>query len=202
MVAPEEVPAGEQAFHRRIWRHRVGAPTDADTSTARASTPEHRPRRSATTPTTASTDLRDGRWLLVTGNVGTARRDSVWIADLHARRRPDAGAHPGRRRALRPWVDRDGRLYLLTTDGAPRFRLAVTDPATPGREHWRELVAEDPDAVLDGVALAAAAGTDDPADGLLVLARSRHAVAELALHDRDGTPRRTSRCPGPARCAA
>ena len=30
MVAPDEVPPGEQAFHRRIWRHRVGAPTDAD----------------------------------------------------------------------------------------------------------------------------------------------------------------------------
>ena len=26
---------------------------------------------------------RDGRWLVVTGNIGTARRDSVWIADLH-----------------------------------------------------------------------------------------------------------------------
>ena len=82
----------------------------------------------------------------------------------------------------RPWVDRDGRLYLLTTDGAPRFRLAVADPATPGREHWRELVAEDPDSVLDGVRWLQPAGTDDPADGLLVLARSRHAVAELALH--------------------
>ncbi len=30
MVAPDEVPPGEQAFHRRIWRHRVGAPTDTD----------------------------------------------------------------------------------------------------------------------------------------------------------------------------
>ena len=49
------------------------------------------------------------------------------------------------------WVDRDGRLYLHTTDGAPRWRLAVTDPATPGREHWQELVAEDPDSVLQAV---------------------------------------------------
>ena len=49
------------------------------------------------------------------------------------------------------WVERDGLLYLRTTDGAPRWRLAVTDPRTPGREHWRELVAEDPDSVLDGV---------------------------------------------------
>ena len=88
-----------------------------------------------------------------------------------------------------PWVERDGRLYLLTTDGAPRFRLAVADPATPGREHWRELVAEDPDSVLDGVAWLQPTDSDDPADALLALARSRHAAAEVALHDRDGTPR-------------
>ena len=59
-----------------------------------------------------------------------------------------------------PWVDRDGRLYLHTTDGAPRWRLAVTDPTTPGREHWRELVAEDPDSVLQAVRRLEPAGAD------------------------------------------
>ena len=94
------------------------------------------------------------------------------------------------------WVERDGRLYLLTTDGAPRFRLAVTDPATPGREHWRELVAEDPDSVLEGVGWLQPAGSADPADGLLALVRSRHATAEVTLHDRDGTPRAAVPLPG------
>ena len=59
MVAPDEVPPGEQAFHRRIWRHRVGTPTDADVLIegpglyARMRTPL--PLRSASTTTTAST---------------------------------------------------------------------------------------------------------------------------------------------------
>ena len=86
MVAPDEAPPGEQAFHRRIWRHRVGTPTDADVlidgpglyrqdaNSAAAAFGEH---------TYYGVDVSDdGRWLLVTANVGTARRDSVWIADL------------------------------------------------------------------------------------------------------------------------
>ncbi len=195
MVAPHEAPPGEQAFHRRIWRHRVGTPTDADVLIDGPGL--------YVGHTYYGVDVSDdGRWLLVTANVGTARRDSVWIADLH-------GSASGAGCALVPvltqaddvrccpWVERDGRLYLLTTDGAPRFRLAVTDPATPGRDHWRELVAEDPDSVLDGVAWLQPAGSDDPADGLLALSRSRHAVAELALHDREGTPRATVPLPGP-----
>ncbi len=181
MVAADEAPEGEQAFHRRIWRHRVGGGdtlvegpglyTDHTYYDVQAS--------------------RDGRWLVVTGNVGTARRDSVWIADLHG----DGTLVPILTQAddvqCVAWVERDGRLYLRTTDGAPRWRLAVTDPGAPGRDHWRELVAEDPESVLDAVRFLA---TSPPQ---LVLARSRHAVAELALHDLDGTPRGTVPLPGP-----
>jgi prolyl oligopeptidase len=200
MVAPDEAPPGEQAFHRRIWRHRVGTPTDADilidgpglyrqdANSAAAAFGEH---------TYYGVDVSDdGRWLLVTANVGTARRDSVWIADLQG----DSALVPVLTQAddvrCHPWVERDGRLYLLTSDGAPRFRLAVADPATPGRENWRELVAEDPDSVLDGVAWLQPADSGDPADGLLALARSRHAAGEVALHDRDGTPRAVVPLPG------
>ena len=189
MVAPDEVPPGEQAFHRRIWRHRVGAPADTDVLVEGAGLYEQH--------NYYGVDVSDdGRWLIVTANVGTARRDSLWIADLHGAGPSSPSAHPGRRRAVLAWVERDGRLYLLTTDGAPRFRLAVTDPAAPGREHWRELVAEDPDSVLEGVGWLQPAGSADPADGLLALVRSRHATAEVTLHDRDGTPRAAVPLPG------
>jgi prolyl oligopeptidase len=203
MVAPDEAPAGEQAFHRRVWRHRLGTPTEDDVLLDGPGL--YRPENDADAAFGAHTYYgvsisHDGRWLLVTGNVGTARRDSLWIAELT----PDAPVPP-----LMPvltqaddvqcdaWVARDGRLYLRTTDGAPRFRLAVTDPAAPGRAHWRELVAEDPDSVLDDVDWLQPAGTDDPADGVLVLSRSRHAVGELALHGLDGAPRGTVPLPGP-----
>jgi prolyl oligopeptidase len=185
MVDEREAPDGQQAFHRRVWRHRVGSPDDVLVD-GPGLYDDH---------TYYGVQVsRDGRWLIVTGNVGTARRDSMWIADL------DAGGPlvPVLTQAddvqARAWVDRDGLLYVLTTDGAPRWRLMVTEPENPGRGHWRELVAEDPGSVLDAVRR-----LEQP-DGetLLVLLRSRHAVAELALHAVvDGAPRGTVPLPGP-----
>ncbi|WP_147201346.1 prolyl oligopeptidase family serine peptidase, partial [Pseudonocardia asaccharolytica] len=188
-VAPGEVPAGEEDFHRRVWRHRVGADPAGDELVDGPGLYDEHTYYGVRVS-------RDGRWLVVTANVGTARRDSLWLAEL-----ADGKIGPLTPVLTRTddvqataWVERDGRLYLRTTDSAPRWRLCVADPRTPQREHWRELVAEDPGSVLDGVRWL------EPADGgaaLLVLARSRHAVAELALHSAaDGAPRGSIPLPG------
>ena len=185
MIDEDEAPVGQQAFHRRVWRHRVGSSADVlvDGPGLYDGHTYYGVRVS-----------RDGRWLIVTGNVGTARRDSVWIADLSG----DGALVPVLTQAddvqARAWVDRDGLLYVMTTDGAPRWRLVVTEPGNPGREHWRELVAEDADSVLDAVRRLEQPGGET----LLVLLRSRHAVAELALHAvADGAPRGAVPLPGP-----
>ncbi|QJY50256.1 prolyl oligopeptidase family serine peptidase [Pseudonocardia broussonetiae] len=181
MVDAAEVPEGQQAFHRRIWRHRLGTPTSDDVLVEAPGLYDGHNYYGVRTS-------RDGAWTVVTANVGTARRDSLWVGpvggDLVRVLAQDDDVQ------CSAWVDRDGRLYLLTTDGAPRWRLAVTDPSTPGREHWRPLVDEDPGSVLDAVVL-----LDGDAPRLAVL-RSRHAVAELALHHPDGTPAETVALPG------
>ncbi|WP_214371244.1 prolyl oligopeptidase family serine peptidase [Pseudonocardia sp. H11422] len=192
-VAPGEVGPGEEDFHRRVWRHRIGTATEDDELVTGPGLYDDHTYYGVRVS-------RDGRWLLVTANIGTARRDSLWIAELTPGE-PAPELTPILTQAddvrATAWVDRDGRLYLHTTDGAPRFRLCVTEPRTPQREHWQELVAEDPDSVLDGARWLQPAGTTEPEDALLVLARSRHAVAELALHTAtDGTPRGTVPLPG------
>jgi len=229
MVAEAEAPDGEQAFHRRVWRHRVGADPDTDELL-------DGPGLYIDHTYYGTQVSRDGRWLLVSGSIGTARRTSLWITELSdtdstelsdtdstelsdtngtelsdtgggelsdpgGSELSDPGGGTDSTPPLRPvltqaddvranaWVERDGRLYLHTTDGARRWRLMVTDPRRPDREHWRELVAEDPEAIVEGVRWLQPAGTADPADGVLVLARARHAVAELALHRAaDGAP--------------
>ena len=183
MVAEDEVPAGEQAFHRRIWRHRVGTPTEQDVLVEAPGLYEGHTYYGVRVS-------RDGRWLVVTANVGTARRDSLWVGPVEGPLEPVLVQDDDVQATA--WVADDGLLHLVTTDGAPRGRLAVTDPARPGREHWRELVAEDPGSVLEAVRR-----LETPDGPLLVLARARHAVAELALHDVDGTPRGTVPLPGP-----
>jgi prolyl oligopeptidase len=182
MVDEAEVPPGEQAFHRRIWRHRVGTPTGQDVLVEAPGLYDGHNYYGVRVS-------RDGRWLVVTANVGTARRDSVWVGPVDGPLEPVLTQDDDVQASA--WVERDGLLYVLTTDGAPRWRLAVTEPERPGREHWRELVAEDPGSVLEGVRR-----LETPDGPLLVLARARHAVAELALHDVDGAPRGAVPLPG------
>ncbi|HEV3504578.1 MAG TPA: hypothetical protein VG637_04745, partial [Actinomycetes bacterium] len=129
----------------------------------------------------------DGRWLLVGAAAGTAPRNDLYIADL---------AGDGALRPIQEGVDAetdgrvgtDGRLYLHTNLDAPRFRIAVADPARPEPAAWRDLVPESED-VLAGYTL-----TDDA----LVAASSRHAVGRVTVHDRQtGAPRAEVELPGP-----
>ncbi|MER7016120.1 prolyl oligopeptidase family serine peptidase [Saccharopolyspora sp. NPDC000359] len=187
-LAPELVPDGEEQFHRRVWRHRVGTDPDAEDLLVHGE---------GLDPTYyyGTRVSRDGRWLVVEGSPGTARRDSVWIADLAA-----GGAVPELKQVVDTsdgfrvgaWVERDGRLYVMTTLDAPRWRLCVADPQRPEPEHWVELIAEQPDSVLEAVRWFDT-GDGDPQ---LVVLRTRHAVSEMTLHD-PATGRRTGEVPLP-----
>jgi prolyl oligopeptidase len=174
-LAAQAVPDGESQYHRRVYLHTVGTAPETDTEVFGAG-------RDKTTYYGASVSL-DGRWLIVSASVGTAPREDIWIADLSASD-PAAPAlvplmteHDA---MASPRVGRDGKLYLLTDLNAPRGRICVADPAAPGPEGWRDLVAPDPQAVLRSYAILDGAGLDRP---LLVLSRTRHAVSEVSVHD-------------------
>src|SRR6266511_826862 len=178
-LEPGQVPEGEDQFHRRVWRHRVGQPTDSDVlvfGEGREKTEYH--------------DLNlsdDGRWLVVGASLGTAPRNDLYIADLQG----DGVLRPvqeGVDAETRGGVERDGRLWLRTSLGAPRFRVVVADPADPAPGHWREVVGES-EGVLDGFVL-----TDDA----MVVARTLHAVGGVQVHDRStGEQRASVPLPGP-----
>src|SRR3954466_15497071 len=104
-LAPDAVPAGEEQFHRRVWRHRVGTSPDTDALV-------HGEGSDPTTYFGVHTS-RDGRWLVVSGSAGTAPRDDVWIADLSgdgALRDFQVGVDA----QTAAWVARDGRLWLMS----------------------------------------------------------------------------------------
>ncbi|SOE02301.1 prolyl oligopeptidase family serine peptidase [Blastococcus haudaquaticus] len=178
-LAPDQVPAGEDQFHRRVWRHRVGTPADDDQLV-------HGEGSDPTTYFGVHTS-RDGRWLVVSGAAGTAPRDDVWIADL---------AGTGELREFQVGVDaqtaafvaRDGRLWLMSDRGTPRWRLAVADPADPATwapEAWRDVVPQSPEAVLSDIAL-----VDAPDGSLQVLAvHAVDATDRLSVWAADGSGR-------------
>jgi prolyl oligopeptidase len=174
----DAVPEGEDRFHRRIWRHRVGTDPAGDElvfGEGRDKTEYH------------SLDVsRDGRWLVIGASAGTAPRNDLYIADLAGDRvlRPiqegvDAETGGG--------VEDDGRLWMRTNLDASRFRIVVADPARPEPDAWRDVVPES-DAVLEGFTLT---------DGAVVVASTRHAVGRVTVCDRaTGTPRAEVELPG------
>lgn len=203
-LAPELVPADEVQFHRRVYLHRVGADPATDVEVFGAGSDK-----------TTYFDVqlsRDGRWLTVAASLGTAPRTDVWIADLARVERtavdgaaagwpagPDAPVfvpvHVGVDARTGTHVGNDGLLYLHTDLGAPRGRLCVTSPEQPEPEHWRDVVAEDPEAVLEDWAVLDGPGLVQP---LLLTSSARHAVSEVTVRDlRDGAPLATVATPGP-----
>ena len=170
-LPPEAVPEGEDQYHRRVYLHRLGSDPSTDVEVFGAGQDK--------TNYYGVSVSRDGRWLIVTAAQGTSPRNDVWLADLTA---SDPAApelvpvHVGVDARAYPHVGRDGRLYIWTDLEAPRGRLVVADPADPAA--WRDLIAEDPGAVLEDYAILDA--LDRP---VLAVAWTRHAISKLSVHD-------------------
>ena len=175
-LPPSAVPEGESQYHRRVYLHQVGTSADEDVlvfGTGRDKTDYY-----------SVSVSRDGRWLAISASRGTAPRNDLWLADL-------SGSDPAepRLRVIQEGLDaqtwiragRDGRLYVSTDADAPRGRIAVADPDEAGSPAtWRDLIREDPEAVLTGYAI-----LDGPELGRPVLLASwaRHALSEITVHD-------------------
>jgi prolyl oligopeptidase len=175
-LLPSSVPEGESQYHRRVYLHQVGTPADDDVlifGTGRDKTDYY-----------FASVSRDGRWLVVSASRGTAPRNDLWLADLSASdpAEPELRVvQEGVDAQTSVWAGRDGLLYLFTDLGAPRGRIAVVDPVSASDPaSWRELIAEDPEAVLRGYAV-----LDGPelAQPVLVASWTRHAVSEMTVHD-------------------
>lgn len=153
---------------RGVWLHRVGRKED---------TLVHPCQAARTVP---GVRLHRDRWLVVTESHGTGHRNDLWLADLAASP-PEAPVlrpvHVGRDVESEATIGPDGLLYLRTTWHAPLRRICVADPAAPAPEHWREVVPEAPDALLDGFAVA---GRADAVD--VVYTRTRLGISELRVH--------------------
>ncbi|MGB0674797.1 MAG: prolyl oligopeptidase family serine peptidase, partial [Candidatus Nanopelagicales bacterium] len=179
-LPPEVLPESERGFHRRVFLHTVGADAAGDANVFGAG---------MTMTNYYGVEVsRDGRWLQVSAAEGTEPRNDLWVADLTTTSadRP-AFAH------VQVDVDaqtsltfgRDGRVFVSTDLEAPRGRLAVTEPGQWGSSQWVDLVAEDPEAVLESVAILDGPDLDED---LLLVTTTAHGVATMTLRRAtDGT---------------
>lgn len=188
-LPPWEVPAGEEAFHRRVYRHRVRSHADTDDELLFGQ--DGRGPQVEPTAYLGVDVSHDGRYVAVSVSAGTAPRNDLWVAEL-----PPAGEGPrwrpvavGSDARAWPHFDRRGGLWIWSDLGAPRGRLVRADPGAPAPEGWVEVLSEDPGAVLEGFVLAGEH---------LVALRSRHGASEVTVHARsDGRAERQVGLPGP-----
>jgi prolyl oligopeptidase len=124
----------------RVLFHRLGSPQSDDVVVYEPPDPDWLPHPAVT---------EDGRYLVVSIGRGTFPEARIEVLDLE---HPEGGL-----KALVP--DFESRVavitavgttfYLLTDDGAERRRVVAVDLAAPERQHWRELIAETPDTLLE-----------------------------------------------------
>jgi prolyl oligopeptidase len=172
-LAPGEVPAGEEQYHRHVYLHRLGTPTEQDVMIFGEGLEK-------TNYYGVSVSM-DGRWLSVSASRGTAPRNDLWVADLSA-----SPLEAPELVTVQEGVDaqtvlqfgRDGRVYVFTDRDAPRARVCVTEPGRLTAEHWSELIGEDAEAVLSDFAI-----LDDLERPVMLAGWTRHAISEITVHD-------------------
>jgi prolyl oligopeptidase len=193
------LPDGSGFFYRRladpknpytgeIKLHKMGAEVAQDALFMRQFTKEEN-EKLATTFGPYAILSRDGRWLELLYYTDT-RNNDLWVVDL-ARYAKDGAiektpvlvGEPARSRG--PIAD--GVMYMHTTLGAPNGKVVAVPLATPGREHWREIVPERQDAVIDDVSLG---------KGVLVVDYLSKASTHLETFALDGKPQGELRLPG------
>jgi prolyl oligopeptidase len=188
-LPPGSVPDDDASLHRRVYLHMIGGDPEADELVFGAD---------AERSTYFAVDISpDGRWLWISVEVGSAWQNDLWLAD-----RFGTGAFVPIQRGVEAltWlhIGHDGAAFLFTNRDAARWRLCVADPAVllagGGYESWRELLPEDPAAVLIDYAMLDSAELARP---LLVVVRTRHAIGEVTVHDlATGQPLQPIELPG------
>jgi prolyl oligopeptidase len=165
--APGEVPEGEEHYHRAVFFHRLTTDPADDPLVFQPAQKEFWPGVSLSP---------DGRWLQI-GVARTFDQTDFYLQDLAS-----GGPLVPVAKDLPASFEGEvvhGRLFLRTNLDAPTYRVYLVDPQRPERDNWRELVAPQPDAVLDGMQVTG---------HHLALSYLERASSRLRLADHEGRP--------------
>jgi len=124
-----EVPPGQEVYYRKVFYHALG------TDPARDSLIFGDGRDPQDWPNVEISE--DGRWLAITVEQGWAKSE-VYLKDL-AHDLPPAAVVTGQQNLYLAKPFR-GKLYILSNEGAPRFRLFTANLNQPQRANWKEAI--------------------------------------------------------------
>ncbi|MGC2170356.1 MAG: prolyl oligopeptidase family serine peptidase [Candidatus Sulfotelmatobacter sp.] len=136
-----EVAEGQEMYNRHVFYHLLGTDPATDPPIfGEGRDPEDWPGVELS---------NDGHWLLITVEQGWTKTE-LFLMDLKA------GTPPTRvttgKNFLYSGTVYDGKIYIVTNEGAPRYRVFVTDAGTYDRGSWKEIIPQT-DAVLQGAAV-------------------------------------------------
>jgi prolyl oligopeptidase len=180
--APDAVPKGEAEYHRAVFHHRLGQDPERD--------PQLFGQGRDLKDWPNLTLSPDGRWLAIEVEQGWAKTE-VFLLDTHGKG-PPRPVVTGKDALFNVAEVLDDRLYLLSNEGAPRYRVFQVDPAHPERDRWKEVIAQGPE-TLQGVT---AVG------GKLAALYLKDASSRVRLFSRSGKLEREIPLPGLGTAAA
>ncbi len=164
----KDIPVAERPGYTEIRFHKIGTDSKKDTRIYEAT----HDAKTFLAPGLS----RDGAFLFVHVQHGWSRVD-IYFKDLRAKE--DNGFKPlvTGLDALFDVEAYQGRFYVHTNDGAPKYRAMLVDPKKPERSAWKEIVPERADATLDGVSVLG---------GKLVLDYMKDVATKIEVHELDG----------------
>ncbi|MGC1372352.1 MAG: prolyl oligopeptidase family serine peptidase [Candidatus Sulfotelmatobacter sp.] len=160
-----DVPAGQEMYNRHVFFHLLGTdPATDDKIFGEGRDPEDWP----------NVDLsNDGKWLLISVGEGWTKTE-LYLMDLKAGTPPTA-LTSGKNFLYGANVY-DGKVFIMTNEDAPRYRMFVTDAGNYDRSNWKEIIPQT-DAVMQGSAVWG---------GELFVQYEQNATSQLKLFDLNG----------------
>ncbi|MDE6498134.1 MAG: prolyl oligopeptidase family serine peptidase [Muribaculaceae bacterium] len=152
--------------YHKIYYHRLGTPQEEDIVVyENPDEPLH----------FHTADVTSGEGYLVVTGSGAGNGNALYVKNLMTPGSPFVTIEPSQEQIIEV-VEAlpNGNLLVYTGIDAPNYRLVEIDPAAPDREHWKEIVAERPDAVLKNVT---------PSQNRLLLVYDKDAANRLYIAD-------------------
>jgi len=160
-----EVPEGEEVYHRHVFFHALGTDPAKDPLIFGAG------RKPEDWPDLSLSD--DDRWLLISAADGITRTD-LFLLDRQSHN-PPVEITAGSNFLYGAEVFRN-KLYIMSNEDAPRFRLFVADATNPKRDRWKELIPQS-DAVMQNASVAG---------GKLLVEYEHNVASELKVFSLEG----------------
>lgn len=134
-----------------------------------------------------SVDITDDESTLMVMGGGAGNGNSLFIKDLTNPNSQWVTVEDSQDNDISVIDARDGKLYIFTSAGAPKYRIVTADIKAPQRANWKELVPENKDAVLVDARFAG---------DKLILTYDKDASHHAYVFSKDGKMEREIKLPG------